>query len=117
VTTTYGYHDFLPDFNPYTTEVEIEDLGGGSYFIEDFSGGLYTVGPYAGAYGTDETSIAVTFDDVCGMINWADQTDPWGDVIPAAGGVNEIDQDTGVITISWFCTGYGESGVSIYTPL
>ena len=117
VTTTYGYHDFLPSFNPYTMEVEIVEVGDGLYFVQDVSGGLYTVGPYAGAYGTGDTSIDVTFSENCGLISWSGQQDPWGDVIPLDGGVNEVDLATGVVTISWFCTGYGENGVSVYTPL
>ncbi len=117
VTTEYGYHDFLPNFNPHTMEVEIVDNGDGTYFIQDFSGGLYTVGPYAAAYGTGPNSIDVTFFTVCDDILWEDQNDPWGPVVPQDDGVNSVDPDTGVITISWFCNGYGENGVSVYTPL
>lgn len=117
VTTNYGYHDFLPDFNPYTMEVEIVEVGAGEYFVQDFSGGLYTVGPYSSAYGTSETSFDVTFSENCGLISWSGQSDPWGAVVPLDGGVNEVDFQTGVITISWYCEGYGENGVSVYTPL
>ncbi|MDG5492480.1 hypothetical protein [Psychroserpens sp. SPM9] len=117
VTTTYGYHDFLPAYNPQTTDIEIEALGDGLYRVFDMSSGLYSSGPYADAYGTGATSFDVEFTENCGDISWENQTDPWGAVVPLEGGVNAVDPDTGVITISWFCEGYGENGVSVYTPL
>ncbi|WP_298896654.1 hypothetical protein [uncultured Psychroserpens sp.] len=117
VTTTYGYHDFLPDYNPQTTDIEIEALGDGLYRVFDMSSGLYSSGPYAAAYGTGPTSFDVEFTENCGEISWVNQNDPWGLVIPLDGGVNAVDPDTGVVTISWFCEGYGENGVSVYTPL
>nr|WP_321230962.1 hypothetical protein [uncultured Psychroserpens sp.] len=117
VTTTYGYHDFLPDFSTHNMDVEIEALGDGQYNVVDFSGGLYTVGPYVGAYGTGPTSFDVEFTENCGDISWDGQTDPWGAVIPLDGGINSVDSDTGVVTISWYCEAYGENGVSVYTPL
>jgi hypothetical protein len=40
------------------------------------------------------------------------QSETLGDNSP-----NNVDPDTGVITISWYCNGYGEYGTSIYTPL
>lgn len=117
VSTTYGYHDFLPDFSSHTMNVEITDLGDGQYSLVDMSGGLYTVGPYVAAYGTGPTSFDVVITENCGDISWANQNDPWGLVVPLDGGVNSVDSDTGVITISWYCEGYGENGVSVYTPL
>lgn len=114
VTTTYGYHDFLPDFNPNTATVEITEVSPGTYSVEDLSGGLYSVGPYSTAYTT--TGIAATFTDVCDDISWSGVEDPWGDVIMTEGGVNAVDPETGVITISWTALGYGENGVSVYTP-
>ncbi|WP_046756875.1 hypothetical protein [Kordia jejudonensis] len=117
VTTNYGFHDFLPSFNPHTEVTEIIDNGDGTFFIQDFSGGLYNGGPYTTAYGTGATSFDVTFSNSCNKIQWTDQGDPWGAVIPLNGGVNEVDVATGVVTISWFCEGYGENGVSVYTPL
>ena len=117
VTTTYGYHDFLPAFNPHTMDVEITDLGDGQYGLVDMSGGLYTVGPYVAAYGTGPTSFDVVINENCGDISWTGQTDGYGAVVPLEGGVNSVDPETGVVTISWFCQAYGENGVSIYTPL
>lgn len=117
VTTNYGFHDFLPSFNPNTEVTEITDNGDGTFFIQDFSGGLYNGGPYTTAYGTGPTSFDVTFSNSCNKIQWTDQGDPWGACIPLSGGVNEVDVATGVVTISWFCEGYGENGVSVYTPL
>ncbi|WP_298760266.1 hypothetical protein [uncultured Psychroserpens sp.] len=117
MTTTYGYHDFLPAFNPNTIEIEIEALGDGLYRVFDMSGGLYSNGPYSTAYGTGATSFDVEFTENCGEISWVNQNDPWGLVVPLEGGVNAVDPDTGVITISWYCEGYTENGVSVYTPL
>ncbi|WP_040247851.1 hypothetical protein [Psychroserpens mesophilus] len=114
VTTTYGFHDFLPDFNPHTQMMEWVELGEGAYFIQDFSGGLYDGGPYTDAYGTGPASMDVVVNDICGNISWIDQADPWGDILP--NGVNSVDPNTGVITTSWTCTGYGENGVSVYVP-
>ncbi|MCH2194130.1 hypothetical protein [Kordia sp.] len=117
VTTNYGYHDFLPSFNPHTEVTEIVDNGDGTFFIQDFSGGLYNGGPYSAAYNTGPTSFDVNFSNSCNKIQWEGQSDPWGACIPLDGGVNEVDIATGVVTISWFCEGYGENGVSVYTPL
>jgi len=114
VTTTYGYHDFLPDYNPNTTTAEIVEVGAGVYEIADFSGGLYSVGPYSVEYGT--TGLPAQFSDICGEFSWTGQMDAWGEMIPLEGGVNSVDPATGVITISWYCVAYGESGVSVYTP-
>ncbi|WCO01031.1 hypothetical protein [Psychroserpens ponticola] len=114
VTTTYGFHDFLPDFDVHTQMMDIEDLGDGLYFVQDFSGGLYDGGPYTDNYGTDATSMDLEFKDICGTITWSDQVDPWGDIVP--NGTNSVDELTGVITTSWSCTGYGENGVSTYVP-
>ncbi|MFT4781154.1 MAG: hypothetical protein ACJAZK_001747 [Psychroserpens sp.] len=117
VTTTFGYHDFLPDSNPLTIDIEIEALGDGLYRVFDMSSGLYSSGLYADAYGTGPTSFDVIFSENCGDISWQGQTDGYGAVIPLEGGVNAVDSDTGVVTISWFCEAYGENGVSVYTPL
>ncbi|WP_430412016.1 hypothetical protein [Kordia sp.] len=117
VTTNYGYHDFLPSFNPNTEVTEIIDNGDGTFFIQDFSGGLYNGGPYTTAYGTGPTSFDVTFSNSCNKIQWTDQSDGYGACVPLTGGVNEVNIATGVVTISWFCEGYGENGVSVYTPL
>jgi hypothetical protein len=114
VTTTYLYHDFLPNYDTNTQDMEIVALGGGAYSIVDFTGGLYSTGPYADQYGTIATSAEITECD--GLISWSGQSDPWGPIIPTAGEANSVDSN-GVITISWFCEGYGENGVSVYTPL
>jgi len=116
VTTTYGYHDFLPDYNPNTLDVvEIKQVGTGRYEVFDFSGGLYSEGPYVAAYNT--VDFKVEFSEVCNDILWEGQGDPWGEVVPLPNGVNSVDPATGIITISWLCNAYGENGVSIYTPL
>jgi hypothetical protein len=115
VYTEYGTHDFLPDYSTNTMDMEIVDLGAQTYFVQDFSGGLYSEGPYVGAYGTGATSMDVTFSTVCDDVTWSGQSDPWGAVVP--NGDNFVDPETGIVTISWLCEGYGENGISVYTPL
>ena len=115
VFTTYGAHDFLPSFATNTATMEIVDNGDGTFFTQDFSGGLYNGGPYTSAYGTGATSFDFTFSNACTQIVWENQDDGFGSVVPD--GVNEYDFATGVMTTSWLCEGYGENGVSIWTPL
>ena len=115
VTTTYGYHDFLPDYASNTMDATITQVSTGVYSVADFSGGLYSVGPYADEYGTGAADLTLTFTDTCGSISWTGQTDPYGPLLP--NGVNSVDPDTGVVTLSWIATEYGETGVSVYTPI
>ena len=115
VSTTYSTHDFLPDFSSHTMDAEIIDAGNGQFSVTDITGGLYSVGPYVAAYGTSESPLTST--ELCENITWTGQSDYWGPVVTAPGGVNSVDPETGVITISWLCEGYGEEGVSIYTPM
>ncbi|HAD15048.1 MAG TPA: hypothetical protein DCF33_21705 [Saprospirales bacterium] len=115
VTTTYSRHDFLPNFSTFSDTITITEVGAGKYTITDFSGGLYSQGPYRGAYGTN--GIMATIEDVCNTITWTNVSDPWGQVVPTPGGTNNVDGNTGVITISWKCQAYSEQGVSVYTPL
>lgn len=115
VTTTYITHDFLSNYPSNTMEMEITENSFGTYSVPDFSGGLYGTGPYSSSYGT--SGLEVTFTDSCDKISWSDQSDPWGDLVPSEGGVNEVDPETGIITISWTAEAYGEKGVSVYTPI
>lgn len=121
VTTTYGYHDFLPAYSTNTMSAAVTQVGDNTYKVLDFSGGLYSTGPYASNYGTGSAGQAanrdLTFSVNCGAITWSGETDPWGTMVPTSGAVNSYDPNTGVITISWTCNGYGEYGVSVYTPL
>lgn len=118
VTTNYVFHDFLPNYSTNTTTATITALAAeNTYSTPDFSGGLYSVGPYASAYGTGNANNSLVFTVNCDNVTWTGQSDPWGAIIPTAGGVNSYNASTGVITMSWFCVGYGESGVSVYTPL
>ena len=121
VTTTYGYHDFLPDNNPITKEVDITALGDGSFSVADFSGGLWP-DVYSLVYSMGDGYFPLIFTEVCGEVMWSGQTEIYGDVLMQSetlgdNSPNNVDPDTGVITISWYCNGYGEYGTSIYTPL
>jgi hypothetical protein len=114
VTSTYGFHDFLPDYTTNTMQMAVISNGDGTYSPEDFSGGLYGSGPYVAAYGT--TPIAdVAISELCGAVSWSGASDPWGDLVMTPGGVNEVNA-SGVMTLSWTALGYGENAVSIYAP-
>lgn len=117
VVTTYSAHDFLDDYPSYTlTDVSITDLGENMFQVNDFSGGLYGPdGKYDDEYGTGGTDNTLTFKDFCNQLSWEGQSDPWG-AINMQDATNSINPINGVITISWTCTGYGETGVSVYTP-
>lgn len=124
-TTTYGFHDFMSTIGDTFTiaEVEITAVGDGTFSIPDFSGGLWP-GAYNDAYGPypNGGNIPLVFSEVCGEVMWSGQTELYGDVLMQSetlgdNGPNNVDPDTGVITISFYCTGYGEYATSIYTPL
>ena len=115
VTTTYGFHDFLPDYNPITKEVEITALGDGNFSVADFSGGLWP-DVYSPVYSIGDGYFPLVFNNNCGIISWSGQQEIWGNIIPLEGGTNGVDSN-GVVTISWSAEGYGENGVSVYTPL
>jgi len=114
--TTYSQHDFLPDYSTGSIDsVFITEEAPGVYSVTDASGGLYSEGPYVAAYGT--SGIAMQFKEVCSNLTWSDQMDDWGPFVPTPGEANSVDINTGVITMSWLCEGFAESGVTIYTPL
>ncbi|MBF0695319.1 MAG: hypothetical protein IR153_09720 [Flavobacterium sp.] len=121
VTTNYTAHDFLPQYATNTMNVTLQNAtGDNTYRVPDFSGGLYSVGPYNTNYNTGSAGAANQIDLIftinCDTVTWTGQADPWGPIIATPGGVNSYDAETGVITISWTATGYGETGVSVYTP-
>ena len=117
MTTTFGYHDFLPSFNPNSIDVEIVALTENTYeIVGDFTGGLWG-DLYAGAYGTSART-GVVIADICNVISW-DQTafgDQFGGGIVYGDSASYVDPATGNIYISWECTGYGETGVAVYEP-
>ena len=122
--TTYGIHDFINTIgDTFTQEVTISAVGDGTFSIPDFSGGLWP-GPYNDAYGPypNGGNLPLVFSEVCGDILWSGQSELYGDILMQSetlgeNGANEVDPDTGVITISFFCNGYGEYATSVYTPL
>ena len=124
VTTTYGYHDFISSVgDTFTQEVTITAVGDGTFSIPDFSGGLWP-GPYNDAYGPypNGGNLPLVFSEVCGDIMWSGQSELYGNILMQSetlgdNGANEVDPDTGVITISFYCDGYGEFATSVYTPL
>jgi hypothetical protein len=117
MTTTYGYHDFLPSFNPNTIDVELEAVTENTYeVLGDFTGGLWG-DLYAGEYNTSPRE-GVVITDICSVISW-DQTahsDQFGGTIIYGDTTSYVDPETGNIYLSWVCTGYGESGVAVLEP-
>ena len=117
MTTTYGYHDFLPNFNPNTIDVELEALTENTYeVLGDFTGGLWG-DLYAGIYGTSPRE-GVVITDICNTISW-DQTahtDQFGGYIVSGDSSSYLDPQTGNIYLSWECTAYGETGVAVLEP-
>ena len=125
VVTTYGSHDFITTIGDtfIIDEVEITAVGDGTFSIPDFSGGLWP-GAYNDAYGPypNGGNFPLVFSEVCGEVMWSGQSELYGDVLMQSetlgdNGPNNVNPDTGVITISFYCTGYGEYATSIYTPL
>lgn len=118
MTTTYGYHDFLPDFDPNTIDVELVAVTENSYeIVGDFTGGLWG-DLYKTEYGTEEIS-GIVISDICNNISW-DQTLTGlglyvGNLVYGESS-SYYDPATGNITISWKCTDYGETGISVYEP-
>jgi len=117
MTTTFGYHDYLPSFNPNTIEVELVAVTENSYeVVGDFTGGLWG-DLYASAYGTSARE-GVIISDICNVISW-NQTafgDQFGGNIVYGDTSSYVDPATGNIYISWECTAYGEFAVSVYEP-
>lgn len=122
--TTYGFHDFISSVgDTFTQEVTITAVGDGTFSIPDFSGGLWP-GAYNDAYGPypNGGNLPLVFSEVCGDIMWSGQSELYGNILMQSetlgdNGANEVDPDTGVITISFYCDGYGEYATSVYTPL
>jgi len=118
VTTTWSVHDFLPDFNPLTIEAEVTDLGDGSFSVADFSGGLWP-GEYNVVYGPlpNGGNFPLVFNEICNNISWSGQAELYGNILMDSEGPNVVDPETGIISISFTCDGYGETATSVYTPL
>ncbi|MDP2161004.1 MAG: hypothetical protein Q8K02_11015 [Flavobacterium sp.] len=117
VTTTYGFHDFLPTYATNTMNVEIfANPVENSYYVLDFSGGLYSTGPYCPAYNTcNNPNNRMDFQVNCNTVSWTGQTEPYGPLV--MDGPSTYNPVTGVITLRWRATAYGEFATSVYTPL
>lgn len=90
---------------PYTVTITAD--GGGSYTISDAFGGVYFLWyDIYGITGDEEGS----FSDVCGVISGT-FPEPFGTDVEYDGTVNA----NGTLTIHWI-NGYGDEGVSTYTP-
>ena len=118
MTTTFGYHDFLPTFETNSIDVELVAVTENSYeVVGDFTGGLWS-DLYATAYGTTSRE-GVVISDICNQISWdqtaySDQFD--GNITYDGDTSSYVDPDTGKIYVTWKCTAYGEYGTSVYEP-
>ena len=118
MTTTFGYHDFLPTFETNSIDVKLVAVTENSYeVVGDFTGGLWS-DLYATAYGTSSRE-GVVISDICNKISWdqtaySDQFD--GNITYDGDTSSYVDPVTGFIYVTWKCTGYGEYGTSVYEP-
>ncbi|QSE97593.1 hypothetical protein [Fulvivirga lutea] len=121
VNTVIGFDDF--DSGPYNfSELLLAVDCGDNYFVEDISGGLWS-NDYNEEYGTSARNALITVDEDTNVVTWTNMdgmpvSDQFGGTIiqdPDQPDSN-YDPATGVITIYWFATEFGENGVTTYTP-
>lgn len=91
-----------------------------TYTIADISGGLYT-NSYATAYGTSARAADIVIDQAggAGSVTWSGVSDQFGGAIiedAASATASNYDPGTGVITIYWTATAFGERGITTFTP-
>ncbi|QSE97290.1 hypothetical protein [Fulvivirga lutea] len=121
VNTVIGFDDF--DSGPYNfSELLLAVDCGDSYFVNDISGGLWS-NDYNEEYGTSARNALITVDEDTNVVTWTNMdgmpvSDQFGGTIiqdPDQPDSN-YDPATGVITIYWLATRWGENGVTTYTP-
>jgi len=119
VTGTILVDDFGSGPYAYDDRIALADCSvEGEYSISDITGGLYT-NDYATAYGVAPAGAVIEFDStVDGPVTWSGVSDQFGgDVLedPASATASNYNATTGVITIYWTATAYGERGITVYT--
>jgi hypothetical protein len=119
VTGTILVDDFGSGPYAYTDRIALSDCSvEGEYAISDITGGLYT-NDYATAYNVTPAGAVIEFDPTAdGPVTWSGVSDQFGgDVIedPASATSSNFNATTGVITIYWTATAYGERGITVYT--
>lgn len=103
----------------YTDRIALSDCSvEGEYAISDISGGLYT-NDYATAYGVSPAGATIEFDPAAdGPVTWSGVSDQFGGSVledPASAISSNYNATTGVISIYWTATAYGERGITVYT--
>lgn len=103
----------------YTDRIALADCSvEGAYAISDITGGLYT-NAYATAYGVSPASATIVFDTTAdGPVTWSGVSDQFGGAViedPASAISSNYNATTGVISIYWTATAYGERGITVYT--
>jgi len=84
--------------------VVIAEVAPGTYSVDDITGGMYP-----GVWG--DIPVPGEISDVCNNITIQNTVDHYQDTFSGTGTVNA----DGTITITWN-NGYGDDGVSVYTP-
>jgi len=105
----------------YTDRIALADCSvEGEYAISDITGGLYT-NDYATAYGVGPAGATIEFDPAAdGPVTWSGVSDQFGGSVledPASATASNYNATTGVITIYWTATAYGERGITTYTVI
>ena len=88
------------------------------YGISDITGGLYT-NSYATVYGTSARAAEINIPEAGGVVTWEGVSDQFGGEIiedPASDTESNYNTTTGVITIYWTATAFGERGITTFTP-
>ena len=103
----------------YTDRISLADCATeGAYSIVDISGGLYT-NAYATAYDAVPAAAVIVFDpSIDGPVTWTGVSDQFGGEIiedPASPVSSNYNAATGIITIYWTATAFGERGITTYT--
>jgi hypothetical protein len=103
----------------YTDRIALADCSvEGEYSISDITGGLYT-NDYAAAYGVSPAGATIEFDPTAdGPVTWSGVSDQFGGSVledPASATASNYNATTGVISIYWTATAYGERGITVYT--
>ncbi len=119
VTGTILVDDFGSGPYAYDDRIALADCSlEGEYGIADITGGLYT-NDYATAYGIAPAAAVIEFDPTTdGPVTWSGVSDQFGGSViedAASATASNYNAATGVITIYWTATAYGERGITTYT--
>lgn len=106
--------DFASGPYSYMDNVSLVDCAEeGVYSIADISGGLYA-NSYAENYGTSARAAVITIDDSSNEVTWTGVSDQFGGEIiqDPAQPVSNYNPSSGIVTIFWTATAFGERGIT-----